>query len=774
MPGNFFLHETNLATGLFLGGYTDGSSSGGGGTAGGGATGTDPTNTGGTSTPPPSPPPVGLEPVATVSDDTGSLSDGSGTSMKQVEKSNGGEYHGFAFAIGVPETFKGKLKLKFGEDDDEEEDELMKDAQSGRMVLKDPKHVDGDLPFTASFMPHLDPEMDDPPGVPPVDPDADDDDYHKRLEGLKDASFAKGFAWGLGYGGLDMVKSTGETIAGAAKFAGRGAMQVGLRFTWVANWIVGNDNTQVNSMIAEVDAAQSKVVGEGLEVAKFLGTLLLDTAAVLPKIGIGLLTGDKAMADTALHGSETHRKVFSMVSEVLTQTVTDLSSETLNEGPKGYIIGKIFFEVVSFVIPQTKLGKMMEMTKSQLLGKLIDKANGAGSKLLRDGAKGRAAATKLVCDAPGQCFMAGEQVLTKSGSKNIESIQPGDVVWSQNEHAPTQSGWRRVTAVQVRHPREVHHITYELRGPPNSKESVGEASHVTVETLSVTSEHPFWVERGGFEGFVPVKDLREGDVFLRASGGRAELTRMVTEHAPQGQTFTTYNFTVEDFHTYFVGQAGIWVHNACPTKLKPHLSMRENIRSVIFERVRPTQIEDLGRDRFDKLADAKGAFDNAGIKVPKGAWLTESWDCCNGMFDDFANGKILTKGGIPNGPPDLPSVTEWNALLKGNKRWAPWQGADVHHSVEKWIQRDYLGLTGNFDDVPGWIIDTAQHTFGQGRGLTGTLAGDLKTAFANVPKNNPLAAANALKQVYKSRDLDNLWLASRQWLISKGLPVPSP
>ena len=25
----------------------------------------------------------------------------------------------------------------------------------------------------------------------------------------------------------------------------------------------------------------------------------------------------------------------------------------------------------------------------------------------------------------------------------------------------------------------------------------------------------------------------------------------------------TYNFEVEGFHTYFVGESGVWVHNAC-------------------------------------------------------------------------------------------------------------------------------------------------------------------------------------------------------------------
>ncbi len=27
-----------------------------------------------------------------------------------------------------------------------------------------------------------------------------------------------------------------------------------------------------------------------------------------------------------------------------------------------------------------------------------------------------------------------------------------------------------------------------------------------------------------------------------------------------------YNFEVEDFHTYFVGEEGVWVHNICGAK----------------------------------------------------------------------------------------------------------------------------------------------------------------------------------------------------------------
>ncbi|EDM24683.1 hypothetical protein LNTAR_18420 [Lentisphaera araneosa HTCC2155] len=61
--------------------------------------------------------------------------------------------------------------------------------------------------------------------------------------------------------------------------------------------------------------------------------------------------------------------------------------------------------------------------------------------------------------------------------------------------------------------------------------------------------------------FVPVKDLKIGDVFRLANGEFATLAKIATESAPQDETFTTYNFEVADFHTYFAGDSGLWVHN---------------------------------------------------------------------------------------------------------------------------------------------------------------------------------------------------------------------
>jgi hypothetical protein len=39
---------------------------------------------------------------------------------------------------------------------------------------------------------------------------------------------------------------------------------------------------------------------------------------------------------------------------------------------------------------------------------------------------------------------------------------------------------------------------------------------------------------------------------------------VVIKAAKTGRFTRVYNFEVADFHTYFVGEDGVWVHNTCP------------------------------------------------------------------------------------------------------------------------------------------------------------------------------------------------------------------
>ncbi|EDM24682.1 hypothetical protein LNTAR_18415, partial [Lentisphaera araneosa HTCC2155] len=148
------------------------------------------------------------------------------------------------------------------------------------------------------------------------------------------------------------------------------------------------------------------------------------------------------------------------------------------------------------------------------------------------------------------CFVAGTKIHAQQGLVNIEDIKPGMMVLARDEQNTTQS-FKPVLQTFVTKPTLLYHLYYTING--------GEADDEDPELISGTGEHPFWVV--GKQKFVPVKDLKVGDVFRLANGEFATLAKIGTEKAVHGETFTTYNFEVADYHTYFAGDSGLWVHN---------------------------------------------------------------------------------------------------------------------------------------------------------------------------------------------------------------------
>ena len=65
-------------------------------------------------------------------------------------------------------------------------------------------------------------------------------------------------------------------------------------------------------------------------------------------------------------------------------------------------------------------------------------------------------------------------------------------------------------------------------------------------------------------GFVLAKDLKIGDKCLLSDGKTAKIKKIEIEKLEKPET--TYNFEVADFHTYYVGENGILVHNTCDIK----------------------------------------------------------------------------------------------------------------------------------------------------------------------------------------------------------------
>jgi Pretoxin HINT domain/A nuclease of the HNH/ENDO VII superfamily with conserved LHH len=73
--------------------------------------------------------------------------------------------------------------------------------------------------------------------------------------------------------------------------------------------------------------------------------------------------------------------------------------------------------------------------------------------------------------------------------------------------------------------------------------------------ISTTEEHPFWVPD---KGWVEAEDLAVGSWLQLSDGTVVDVDKIEKRDGE----FEVYNFKVEDFHTYFVSELGLLVHNA--------------------------------------------------------------------------------------------------------------------------------------------------------------------------------------------------------------------
>jgi len=89
----------------------------------------------------------------------------------------------------------------------------------------------------------------------------------------------------------------------------------------------------------------------------------------------------------------------------------------------------------------------------------------------------------------------------------------------------------------------------------------GEATElVTVtfgtESVTCTRRHPFYVVD---KGWAEAGDLHEGDLVPTATGEPKEISALTIRTVPNA--IPVYNFLVEQYHYYFVGDGQFLVHN---------------------------------------------------------------------------------------------------------------------------------------------------------------------------------------------------------------------
>ena len=136
------------------------------------------------------------------------------------------------------------------------------------------------------------------------------------------------------------------------------------------------------------------------------------------------------------------------------------------------------------------------------------------------------------------CFIAGTTILTATGLVAIEKLAAGDKVISTNPDT-LETAEKTVLETYVRQVDKLVHIT------------------INGEEIVTTDNHPFYVQG---RGFIEAGHLLVGDKLVSVNGEDLIIEDYYLELTEE--PVSVYNFQVEDFHTYFVGDCAVWVHNA--------------------------------------------------------------------------------------------------------------------------------------------------------------------------------------------------------------------
>lgn len=302
--------------------------------------------------------------------------------------------------------------------------------------------------------------------------------------------------------------------------------------------------TELNAPYAVFDgfAALELPFEGGVNDADYSMVLILPPEGGAQDVSTDLLT----QIDGWLEGDPIEHYVLVTLPKIDTAVETGLNDLLIGLGmPTAFIAGAADFSA---------------MTPEEVF---IDKVFHKATLTVNEEGTTAAAATEI---SFGICFAAGTPVLTPAGSKAIEQLQPGDLVYARDENNP--DGELQPKVVEKLH----------------RNESAILEVYVQDQVIRTTAAHPFYVKN---KGWTPAAELQAHDELSTSGGDWIQVDGIERTSA----TEQVYNLQVADHHTYFVGgkewEFAVWVHNWCGGEPefyadRPfHLMIRDNITGTI-------------------------------------------------------------------------------------------------------------------------------------------------------------------------------------------------
>ena len=280
------------------------------------------------------------------------------------------------------------------------------------------------------------------------------------------------------------------------------------------------------------------------------------------------------------------------------------------------------------------------------------------------------------------CFASGTLVMTKGGHKPIEDIEVGDMVWSRSEHDTDNAGWRKVIESGCTGEQEIYEI------------AVSSKDGARTEIFRTTETHPFWSEKGGVKGeggFVAAADLPIGAP-LRLHNGAPAFVMSVTR---TGKVESVFNFSVEGFHTYHVGELGVWVHNVCLKAamlakglLKPGEAAHHIARNSMKHSGLKKLFSDIGLDVNDVsngvgLRFHSGGIGN-GIERVGGHQLKKYDELVYQRLKRFAGDETAIKSELATIAGEMRAIDNAGRYAG----WKPYASEKSFNTVNEWVRRN--------------------------------------------------------------------------------------
>ena len=223
---------------------------------------------------------------------------------------------------------------------------------------------------------------------------------------------------------------------------------------------------------------------------------------------------------------------------------------------------------------------VLAASESESLDEFASYGTGAFFSTMTGGAYGALQASTLNA---GNCFIAGTLVQTEDGEAAIEKIEAGDSVWAWEETTDAVA-LKQVVETYVNETDELVHV------------------FVNGEEIVTTPTHPFY---SPVKGWTNAVHLRAGDMLVLVNGEYVVVEKV--QHELLENPVKVYNFQVADYHTYYVSESGVLVHNKCPNPngKKGSQAHQDTVQEV------GNDLQNRGYDvKYEYRVDTTGGYKN--------------------------------------------------------------------------------------------------------------------------------------------------------------------